>query len=119
MLADIHHWGRKGFKLVALAEAKPFLTPGQGGDQGKKDPERGDRKKQTGACLFFSPCSFRSTDCPYRETQISLFFLRGELDTKQPLDRSGSPSLPALLAARGPGMESRCRSETAPELRDS
>lgn len=30
------------------------------------------------------------------------FFLRGELDTKQPLDRNGSPSLPALLAARGP-----------------
>lgn len=73
MLADIHHWERKGFKLVALAEAKPFLTPAQGGDQGKKDPERGDSKNRQEHASFFPPCIFRSTDSPSREKQISLF----------------------------------------------
>lgn len=64
MLADIHHWERKGFKLVALAEAKPFLTLGQREDQGKKDPERqGGRKSRQ----EHPPTKFRSTVFPSRD----------------------------------------------------
>jgi hypothetical protein len=45
VLADIPHRERKGFKLAALAKAKPFLTPGQGEDHGMKDPERKGRRR--------------------------------------------------------------------------
>lgn len=96
MLADIRHRERKGFKLVALAKVKPFLTPGQGEDHRKKDPERKGHRKSR---LLYFPCSFRSTDSPCREKQIPLF-LHGELDANQPLDCGWSPSLPGLLAAR-------------------
>lgn len=50
MLADIFHGERKGCKLAARTEAKPFLGPREEGEGGQgrsadPDPERGDDRE--------------------------------------------------------------------------
>lgn len=50
--------------------------------------------------LFFFPSVASEAQTLLPGKSKSVFFLRGELDTKQPLDCGGSPSLPALPAAR-------------------
>lgn len=91
MLADIHHWGRKGFKLVVLAEAKPFLTPGQGGDQGKKDPEREDRKNRQEHASFFPPVASEAQTLLAGKRKSLFFFYMVNLTQNSPWTAAGAP----------------------------
>lgn len=91
MAAEIHHRERKGFELVALAKAKPFLTRGQGEDHRKKDPERKrQQQKQTGACLSISPVASEA-QILFPGKSKSLFFYMVNLTQSSPWIAAGAP----------------------------